>query len=146
MESNKACNELYFSLCQESDRGCVIVGAAFLEEELRELLRSQFLASPDALHELLDNVLDGKHSSDRFGTAGWAIRKAVSLGLIKAKVGEAMRKLCEIRNQVAHRSHSGQITPNDVQSLQAKLAKVNADVQVFVATTERACGDFTGTR
>jgi len=138
MESNQVCNELYSSLCQESDRGCVIVGAAFLEEEIRELLRAHFLSNPDAVHELLDYVLDGKHSSEPFGTAGWAIGKAVSLGLMKAKVGEAMRKLCQIRNEFAHQSHSGQITSNDVQHLQAKLAKVNTDVGVFVASTNGA--------
>jgi hypothetical protein len=139
MESNEACNELYSSLCQESDRGCVIVGAAFLEEELRELLREHLLSNQDALHRLLDDVLGGKCSSHQFGTAVWKIRKAKALGLLKEGIWNAMEELCHIRNEFAHRSHSGQITSNDVQRLQAKLDKISAhDVQVYIASTDRA--------
>ncbi|MBN2583085.1 MAG: hypothetical protein JXL80_08455 [Planctomycetes bacterium] len=83
------------TLSAESDRGMVLVGAAFLDAGLEALLRARLVDAPDEVGRLTD--LDGPLSS--FGSR---IRLAFCLGLISREERDDLDLARKIRNNFAH--------------------------------------------
>lgn len=46
------------SLANESDRGCVIIGATLLEDQLEALLRAYCLSDPESVKQDIDPLFD----------------------------------------------------------------------------------------
>jgi hypothetical protein len=53
-EVSKDVGRFLDDLQKESDRGCAMVAAAYLEESLESLLRAAFISDPKAVDELFD--------------------------------------------------------------------------------------------
>ncbi|MCY1271608.1 hypothetical protein D9M68_223100 [compost metagenome] len=82
-------------LTEESDRGCALVAAAYLDEEITRLLRCR--------------MVDNKGNSDALlnqgrpiGTFSAKIRVAYAMGLIPEGVFRDISAIREIRNKFAH--------------------------------------------
>lgn len=85
----------YEELQSESQRGGILVGSAFLDEHLRQLIKA-FLVDDSAADDLLERSL--RSFSAR-------IEAAYSLGLISPDVREDLNIIREIRNEFAHSLH-----------------------------------------
>ena len=82
---------------QESDRGAALIGAAFLETQLRELLRSFLIEDDSKVHDLLERQLQSFHAR---------IEAAWCLGLIEKEVYDELHRVKGVRNCFAHSLHS----------------------------------------
>lgn len=89
----------YEEFQKESDRACAIVGAAFLDEHLRQLI-VEFLVDDDKEVEKLVDQTGGGLSS--FSSR---ISAAYCLGLISKKHKNDLNIIRKIRNDFAHRLH-----------------------------------------
>ena len=111
------------SLLDESDRGLVLVGAAFIEEQLEELLRAHFLferSSRNTTNE--DNDKFGKVVNKLFGYGplGSFYAKAdvaYSLGLLPEWEHWRIDLLRDVRNSFAHNIESSSFESPDVARL-----------------------------
>lgn len=81
-------------IVDESDRGCVLVAASFLEQELGSLL-SAFFVEGDEAKQLLR--VDGP-----LGSFSSRIDASLALGLISRDVGRQLHLIRKIRNEFAH--------------------------------------------
>lgn len=90
--SLKQLQNLYDTFREETDRGAAIVGAAYLDESLKELVAS-FLIDDEQVDELLRRALR---------SFGLRIVVAYSLGLISADEYSDLDTIRDIRNDFAH--------------------------------------------
>jgi hypothetical protein len=79
----------------ESDRACVILGAARLDVLLKRLLSGHLLPSVSSSDELLDGDAP-------LGTFSSRIHACYRLGLIDAELARALNLIRRIRNEFAH--------------------------------------------
>lgn len=103
----------------ESDRGCVIIGAAYLHDALKPFLVSRLGA---------DARNDKKALADFFAkptaplSSFWArIECAYLFGFIEGAVRDALHKMRELRNRFAHKHGPEQLTLDDVEVIVKKL-------------------------
>jgi DNA-binding MltR family transcriptional regulator len=82
-------------LQNESDRGCALIGASFLDKILESILRTYFVQNKKIVNYLMKN--DGP-----IGSFSSKIKLAYSLGLLGIKQYRDLEKIREIRNIVAH--------------------------------------------
>jgi DNA-binding MltR family transcriptional regulator len=93
-------------LIDESDRGCVLVGAAILEQRLEDIFRQQFAI----------NQIPSKIQSDLFNSNGplstfsSKIKLAYSFGLIDKSVFQDLETIRKVRNEFAHTSEQVDFT------------------------------------
>lgn len=83
------------SLSQESDRGSVLMAAAFIEDKLGQLLESFFVDNK----KVRERILKGNGPLATFSTK---IDLAFLLGLIPENILNDLHKLRKIRNEFAH--------------------------------------------
>jgi mannitol operon repressor len=83
---------------EETDRGAALVGAALIDHQLDQVLRS-FMVSNNAASELLD----GPRAP--LGTFSARIDACYALGLIDAYEKSECHRIRKIRNEFAHRTH-----------------------------------------
>ena len=113
------------SLLDESDRGLVLVGAAFIEEQLEALLRAHFLFERSLQNPAIEDAEKfGKVISKLFGYGplGSFYAKAdmaYSLGLIPEWEHWRIDLLRDVRNSFAHNIESSRFeSPNVVKLLE----------------------------
>lgn len=100
LESQQNSKKNSDELIDESDRGCVLVGAAILEQRLEDIFRQQFAI----------NQISNKMQSDLFNSNGplstfsSKIKLAHSFGLIDKSVFQDLEAIRKIRNEFAHTS------------------------------------------
>lgn len=87
-------------LGNESPRGVVLIGTAFLEEKLRELMIATLVPNPSAS----DTLFDGPNSA--FGSLSSKIDGAYRMGLISNTFCRDLHVIRRIRNEVAHEPQS----------------------------------------
>ncbi|MDY6988935.1 MAG: MltR family transcriptional regulator [Thermodesulfobacteriota bacterium] len=92
----------------KSDRASAIVGAALLDEELENLLRSFFVDKPKVVDKL---IRDG----GPMGSFGMRIRFSYALGLLPETIFHDLKLVQKVRNFFAH-------TSRDVEMNHKKLA------------------------
>ncbi|TXI09803.1 MAG: hypothetical protein E6Q76_04985 [Rhizobium sp.] len=96
----KARSELLFrikeELAKESDRGCALVAAAYLESELHDLLRGFLVQQNEAQAKALFDF------NGPLGTFSSKIKMSYALGLISAETQRGLDALRKIRNEFAH--------------------------------------------
>ena len=118
-----------FDIVEESDRGCVLVGAAILENRLEELFR-QIFEKRKVPKKLQASLFD---SNGPLSTFSAKIKLAYSFGLIGAPLYEDLDNIRRIRNEFAH-------TPNEVDFIGSSVSeKIEAMhcVQQFKDTIKR---------
>lgn len=82
-------------LSYESDRGCALAGAAFLDERLKQLLNASFVERCGKF------LVDGPHAP--LGTFSARILAVQGLGLVPTKAALDLNLIQKIRNEFAHR-------------------------------------------
>jgi hypothetical protein len=107
----------------ESDRACVILGAAALDEELRTLLRAFFVPSPTES----DSLLDGANAP--LGSFSSRIDAAHRLGLISARFARDLHVIRRIRNAFAHDISNCRFDNQAVGDRVAELARSSGMVE-----------------
>jgi DNA-binding MltR family transcriptional regulator len=85
------------TLARETDRGCVLVAAAYLDDNLAELLRAFFIADASAADELLEN-------NRPLGTFSSRIQACRALGLLSSTECRDLDLIRRVRNEFAHMS------------------------------------------
>ena len=85
-------------LRRETDRGCAIVAAAYVDDLLGELLGAYLVENRDVSRQLLSS----DDSNAPLGTFGSRILMAHAIGLIPSAECRALRKVKRIRNRFAH--------------------------------------------
>ncbi len=83
------------TLIEESDRGCALMAAAFLDNRLADLMKQQLIDDKKLADELLD--INGV-----FGTFSSRIEVLYGMGIIPKNVRRDLNLLRKIRNDFAH--------------------------------------------
>jgi hypothetical protein len=118
-------NAIYHALRAESDRGCIVVGAAWVESQLGELIRCLMTLLPstrtiDAVKKpkLIDEVLN-----DRFSLGSAASRRQFcrAVGLIDERMCKSIELLSQLRNHYAHWAGPSDLKDPHVQDSLRKL-------------------------
>jgi DNA-binding MltR family transcriptional regulator len=117
-EVNRLKDEFFASLKAESDRGCVLVGAAFLDEGLELLLRSTMLNDPGVMKQCIDPLFTGRGPFRSF----WAkTQMCRALDLIKDWEYEDLGRIRTLRNRFAHSYEDADFGNPEVLSLTSQL-------------------------
>ena len=83
------------TLTPESDRGCALIAAAYVDAQLETLLRSYFVDDSKCVDELLAN-------SKPLGTFSARIDLTYALGLLPADIYRDLHLIRKIRNDFGH--------------------------------------------
>lgn len=108
-------NEFLAEFQDETDRGAALVGAALIDQRLKETLAA-FFADQEVGAELLDPKRNGPLS-----TMGARIKMALCLGLIARDEFEECKLISKIRNEFAHRTHGTTFRDQTIAALCFKL-------------------------
>jgi DNA-binding MltR family transcriptional regulator len=100
-------------LVEESDRGCVLVGAAILEGRLEDIFRTVFSRNGIA-KKMQDTMFD---SNGPLSTFSSKIKLAYSLGFVAKEIYDDLDCIRRIRNDFAH-------TVNEVDFIEHSVAGV----------------------
>lgn len=84
------------SLKEESDRGCIIVAAAWIDDDLKTIISSVLLPKAEKNDELL-------HETNPLGNFNARINVAYRLGLIQNDTRKVLHILRKMRNNSAHK-------------------------------------------
>lgn len=87
--------ELRCTLTEETDRGCVLMAAAYIDFELEKLIRAHVVDDKAVVQDLFTN-------NGPLGTFSSRINLAYSLGLIPKDIKIDLHILRKIRNEFAH--------------------------------------------
>jgi DNA-binding MltR family transcriptional regulator len=109
-------------LVEESDRGCVLIAHAILEEMLGDMLRAHFIRCSNASKAILDSLLSPGEFRP-LGTFSPRIKVTCALGLIDPKTAAALTALNKIRISFAHyqEPRHTSITEKQLKSITAEL-------------------------
>lgn len=117
----------------ESDRATAILGAALLDEKLRQLLEAFFVDDHEQVRLLLDN-------EQPIGPFGARIRLSYCLGLLTADDIAMLVLIKDIRNRFAHQLHGLSFTSPGVAAQCEKLKpflRYPPDFTAFTDTPRR---------
>jgi len=114
---------------KESDRSAAIIGAAFLDEHLKQLLTNFLVDDAKEVSLLLS-------SESPLGSFGARIRAVYCLGLVSREYFESLRIIKDIRNAFAHQLHGRTFNDSDIAEGCHKLQKL-APIQPIVVQTPR---------
>jgi len=96
------------ALLGESDRGCILVGGAYVDEQLACLLEARFRRDSGNNDKLIDWLLR-ERPNPPLGSTGSKSALCMALGLISEGTYKAVRSLSKLRNErAAH--FAGQMT------------------------------------
>jgi hypothetical protein len=87
------------ALIDESDRGCAIVGASFVEDRLEALLRAVCRSDEESITQAVDPLFD---SYGPFATFSGKIQAAFALRLIDRRLKGQLDLIRRMRNNFAH--------------------------------------------
>jgi DNA-binding MltR family transcriptional regulator len=87
------------ALVKESDRGCVILGAALMDEALEELLRSVCRQTPSDIKANVDPLFQGYAPLATFSAR---IQVAFALGILPRGLRDKIEIIRRLRNDFAH--------------------------------------------
>lgn len=96
----------------ESPRAAIIMGAAFLDAQLRELIANFLIDEKNVVEELLGNDDKGERPLSSFSSR---TKTAYCLGLISRDEYEDLNIIRKIRNRFAHRLHDISIDDDKIK-------------------------------
>jgi len=86
-------------LLEESDRGCVLIGAAALDNAMEDLLRQIFSADPAILKKSVEPLLE---PNGPLGSYSAKTQVLNALGLLTLDIYGDLERIRKIRNRFAH--------------------------------------------
>jgi hypothetical protein len=113
------------SLVGESDRGCVLMAHAFLDEQVKALIT-----------EHLQNMRNiPKNAVELLIPTGWGafhkrVQIAIALGLLPKEAEGIMNELAELRNDFAHLSHVNELSLDDVEPFLKQLKTIDRKLEM----------------
>jgi len=146
LELPQSLKDFQSALRQESDRGCALVVAAFLDAELEDLLRTKLVSNV----EVADNLLGQSRPISTFSAR---IDLAFLVGLIPANAHREFHLIRKIRNDFAHSpiattfesqviaSRCGQLQCLLYEGLSPRLS-LEQSAFLLLGTIEHARGEF----
>lgn len=108
---------------EKSDRAAALVGAAFLDVRLEELLASFFIDNK----EIFQQVLDPENPQSIIGSFGARITISYGLGLISKEECDDLRIIKNIRNRFAHGLHGLSFSDDWIHDASLKLVTSDFD-------------------
>ena len=126
--------EFRFSLNAETDRGCALMVAAFLDSKLEQLLAARFVDDPKVIAAHLSQ-------SGPLATFSSRIDAAYLLGLIGKNVRRDLHLIRKIRNDFGHTHEAIQFSDERMHNRCKELFHYHAvepstdDRKIFVTTT-----------
>ena len=84
----------------ESDRGCVLIAHAIIEERLGDLIERHLLATSDGQRKLVADLRQRRGNA--MGSCPACISYASKLGLISTHMAGALQQINDLRNAFAH--------------------------------------------
>lgn len=120
-------------LSEGNDRSSAIVGAAFVDEHLRQLLASFMIDEEHSVDELLGTGI----SETPLSSFGPRITAAYCLGLITRSQRDDLRRIKLIRNEFAHSLHGCSFENEEIKKKCASLEIVNT--HLTQPLTSRRC-------
>ena len=96
---------IFPELVDESDRGCVLIVHAFVDERLRVLLRAFLSRMSGSNNKHIDELLRSGQTAC-LGSYGHRVTMARSLGLIDEDILKGLRALNKVRIPFAHKAHT----------------------------------------
>jgi DNA-binding MltR family transcriptional regulator len=111
------------ALVKESDRGCVLVSAAFIDNALRDALAAKFAQSPNT--DKTSNFLLDRKSSSPLGSFWARVEACHALGFLDEQLRNALEHLKTIRNDFSHWAGPVSLTEIDVTRLSTQLGDVH---------------------
>jgi DNA-binding MltR family transcriptional regulator len=108
--------EFFVSVREESDRGCVLVAAAFLDEALEAILRSHMSQETHVVRDIVGRLFrpDGP-----LGTFSAKISLCRALQLIDQQDYEDLDRIRGLRNHFAHSHNTAAFAEQHVKDLAA---------------------------
>jgi len=103
----------------ESDRSCAVLGAAFLDEQLRSLLEAFIVDDPKRIAELFDGV------GAPLSSFSAKIQMAYALGFVSPSELRDLELIRKVRNEFAHDLHGVIFATPSVASRCAELTGCN---------------------
>jgi len=91
-------SRFFDELSKETPRGCVIVGAAYLDALIGQVLELYLLENNDAKNDLIHS----KNTSAPLGSFGSRLTMSYAIGLIDKDDLDILRTIKKIRNKFAH--------------------------------------------
>jgi DNA-binding MltR family transcriptional regulator len=127
----------YEELQNESPRAAVIIAAAFLDAQLRNLLSTFLIDDPQVVDELLGT---GENAHGPLSSFWARIRAAYSMGLISRSMYDDLDSVRKIRNKFGHKMHGYTFDEPEIVSWckNLKLAKMITDVSPRLPKSHRA--------
>ncbi|HVQ37901.1 MAG TPA: MltR family transcriptional regulator [Pyrinomonadaceae bacterium] len=114
---------------KENDRSTAIIGAAFLDEHLKQLLTNFFVADAKEVAHLLS-------TESPLGSFGARIRAVYCLGLISREYFESLKIIKGIRNDFAHQLHGLTFDDKNISN-ECKKLKPLQPIKSIVTQTPR---------
>jgi hypothetical protein len=111
----KEANELIRSVSHESDRGCILVVAALIENVLKDYIKARLVGA----NKKDDELFDGGNAP--LGNLSAKIDMAFRLGLIQSKEKKQLHLMRKIRNDCAHNPENQFF---DSQSIQYRMQEI----------------------
>jgi DNA-binding MltR family transcriptional regulator len=119
----------------EGDRNAAIIGAAFLDEQLRQLLVNYFVNDEKEVALLTSG-------DSPLGAFAARIRAAYCMGLISKEDFEDLKIIKDIRNAFAHQLHGRSFSDSDIAEAYARLGN-HKRFQSIQAHTSREMFELT---
>ena len=100
------------NLLEESDRGCVLIAAAYLDDALESLLRTYFSQDAACVKNAVDPMFDGLAPLSSFSAK---TKLAFALRLIDSGVFDNLELVRKIRNKFAHSFEGVALTSQQIR-------------------------------
>jgi len=127
-ETDALAKKFFASLAQESDRGCVLVGAAFIDEGLEILLRSKMLSEGKDVKKCVDPLFVGLGPLRSF----WAKTQLCrALDLLDEWMYDDLERIRNLRNLFAHSYENANFDDERVIALTEGLVSADKVVQAI---------------
>jgi DNA-binding MltR family transcriptional regulator len=107
-------------LMDESDRGCILVAQAFLENQLENLLRKHLVKVSNETEKFI-NKLIGSGTSTPLGSFAPRARMARALGLINTKTYSVLMAINDLRRKYAHCPQHVTLKLNEITTMYDEL-------------------------
>ena len=109
------------AMLKESDRGCVLIGAAYLDDALEEMLRTNFSGDENVVKKVVSPLFKGGNAP--LGTFSVKTNISFALGLINNETFKALNNIRKVRNEFAHKAGPVVLTDQRVSVITSKLEK-----------------------
>lgn len=117
----KEADELIKSISHESDRGCILVVAALIENVLKDYIKARLVFGQKKDDELFDG------GNAPLGSLSAKIDMAFRLGLIQADEKSQLHLMRKIRNDCAHDAENQTFSTESIQSRMQEIVTLSKD-------------------